>query len=150
RPLVDGRVDCREFLARCHQECTGGSGVPDVLVCEDRLEAVPTLAEEYRVLAARLAPGDEVVARVGRRGGIPAVGIDGGGKGRKACTAGDHGGYARDEPTPRDGTCAATGQAEPETRRACAINDGLGVGHERHFEILLFSRKMTLESLHGT
>ncbi len=80
--LVDRRVDRGELFARGQQEGTDGGGAPDVLVLEQRLEAIPALAQEHRILAATLAPGDEVVARVGRRAKIPAIGLDGGGEGR--------------------------------------------------------------------
>src|SRR5919108_299970 len=49
------------------QEGPDGRLPPDVLVADQGLEAVPALAEEHRILAAGLAPGDEVLACVGRR-----------------------------------------------------------------------------------
>jgi hypothetical protein len=73
---VDRRVDRRELLARRQQEGADGGLPPDVLVADQGLEAVPALAEEHRILAAGLAPGDEVLARIGRRIEIPAVGLD--------------------------------------------------------------------------
>jgi hypothetical protein len=69
-------IDRRELLARRQQEGADGGLAPDVLVADQGLEAVPALAEEHRILAARLAPGDEVLARVGRRIEVPAVGLD--------------------------------------------------------------------------
>jgi mannose-6-phosphate isomerase-like protein (cupin superfamily) len=74
--LVDRRIDRREFFARREQESPDGRLAPDVLVPDQRLEAVPALAEENRILAAGLAPGDEILARVGRRIKVPAVGLD--------------------------------------------------------------------------
>ena len=67
------------------------------LFLQQRLEAVPALAEEHRILAAGLAPGDEVLARVGRRVEVPAIGLDGRGRrpvrtragGGQRCRAGD-------------------------------------------------------------
>src|SRR5260370_1286078 len=65
--LVDRRIDRSEFLARRHQESADGRCPPDVLVLVQCLETVPALAEEHRILAAGLAPGDEIVALLGRR-----------------------------------------------------------------------------------
>ncbi len=81
--LVDRRIDRGEFLARRQQEGPDGGGAPDVLVAYERLEAVPALAEENRILAAGDAPGDEIVAGVGRRVEIPAIGLDACGHGRQ-------------------------------------------------------------------
>ena len=86
--LVDRRIDRREFLARRQQEGADGGLAPDVLVPDQGLEAVPALAEEHRILAAGLAPGDEVLARVGRRVEVPAVGLDARRLGGRRCKTG--------------------------------------------------------------
>ena len=85
--LMDRRVDRGELLARRKQEGADGGGPPDVLVLHQRLEPVPALAEEHRILAAALAPGDEIFAGVGRRVEIPAIGLDARGR-RGRCKTG--------------------------------------------------------------
>ena len=104
--LVDRRIDRGELLTRRQQEGADGRRAPDVLVLEQRLETVPALAEEHGILAAGLAPGDEVVARVGRRVEIPAIGLDGRGRtpasakpaAASAAVAGDESASLQDSP----------------------------------------------------
>src|SRR5689334_3622318 len=81
--LVDLRPDRREFFARCQQKGAHGRCAPQILVAQQGLEAVPPLAEESRVFAPRLAPFDEMLARVSGWVEIPAVGLDGRGKSRR-------------------------------------------------------------------
>src|SRR5439155_23701139 len=86
--LVDRRVDRGELLARRQQEGADGGGPPDVLVLHQGLEAIPALAEEHRILAAAFPPGDEIVAGVGWRIEVPAIGLDAGGRCRGRKTGG--------------------------------------------------------------
>src|SRR5215471_16056793 len=102
---MDRRIDGGELFTRRHQERPGGPVTPDVLVGEDRLEAVPALAEEHRILAARLAPGDEGVAGVGRRIEVPAVVRDGRGErpsGSSGRASRSYGGSAREQRAPAE------------------------------------------------